>query len=266
MNLLWLDIYSGKYKTFLDLLKNPKWLTLVFTPNPEILVRASRDKEFLDILGKATYLTPDAHGLYVWAEIVKGRGYISSLIRVLFSKQKIIKKYGELIKGSDLTRDLFAYAETSWKAILMIDNYRITEPRNDFEKRKMEIQKSLLTLLKERYPDLSIHVFFDHEMSPDAIAHFIEINHIDYVFSCIGMKEQEKRLIEIFSYLSDTKPIVWVWVGSSVDYLLGLQTRAPMIIQKLWLEWLYRLILDPKRRWKRIYDALIVFPKLLKNH
>lgn len=46
---------------FLDLIKNPTTKTLVFTPNPEILVRANSDVEFLDILQKADYNTPDAN-------------------------------------------------------------------------------------------------------------------------------------------------------------------------------------------------------------
>ena len=61
MQFLSLDIYNGRYSEFLDLIKNPTTKTLVFTPNPEMLVRASYDSEFLDILGKATYNTPDAN-------------------------------------------------------------------------------------------------------------------------------------------------------------------------------------------------------------
>jgi UDP-N-acetyl-D-mannosaminuronic acid transferase (WecB/TagA/CpsF family) len=65
MRFLSLDIYQGKYQDFLVLIKNATKKTLVFTPNPEILLRASRDPEFLEILKQADYLTPDANGLYV---------------------------------------------------------------------------------------------------------------------------------------------------------------------------------------------------------
>lgn len=44
MNFLNLDIYTGKYDDFLNLLKNPIKKTLVFTPNPEILLKASKDE------------------------------------------------------------------------------------------------------------------------------------------------------------------------------------------------------------------------------
>lgn len=67
MNFLGLDIHNGKYSDFFGIIKNPTKPILIFTPNPEILVRASRDEGFLDMLKKATYLTPDGNGLYVGA-------------------------------------------------------------------------------------------------------------------------------------------------------------------------------------------------------
>ncbi len=64
MNILSLDIYNGRYSDFFEIAKLPTKPTLIFTPNPEILVRAYEDEEFLSVLKKADYLTPDAHGLY----------------------------------------------------------------------------------------------------------------------------------------------------------------------------------------------------------
>lgn len=65
MHFLSLDIYKGKYADFFDLIKNPTQKTLIFTPNPEILLRASKNPDFLNILKQATYNTPDGNGLYV---------------------------------------------------------------------------------------------------------------------------------------------------------------------------------------------------------
>lgn len=79
------------------------------------------------------------------------------------------------------------------------------------------------------------------------------------------MKKQEQRLLEIFSFLPETQKVVGLGVGASIDFLLGLQKRAPLIFQKLGLEWLYRLILEPRKRYKRIYMALVEFPRLIKN-
>lgn len=54
-------------------------------------------------------------------------------------------------------------------------------------------------------------------------------------------------------------------MGASIDFLLGLQKRAPIIFQRLGLEWLYRLITQPRIRARRIWDAVYHFQKLIKN-
>lgn len=261
MHFLWLHIYTGKYREFLELIKNPTQKTLVFTPNPEILLRASQDAEFLEILRQADFLTPDANGLYTATLMQEGSGFLMAGFRTFFSKKSLAERYGELIQWSNLTRDLVDATIRENKKILMIDNYLITKPKNDFEVRKMEVQKKLRELFALRFPELQIEIVFDGDKNPEELANFIQKEDISYVFSCIGMKKQEQRLIEIFSYLSFEQKVVGLGVGSSFDYLLGLQKRAPLIFQKLWLEWFYRLMLNPRARWSRIVDAFWRFPR-----
>jgi N-acetylglucosaminyldiphosphoundecaprenol N-acetyl-beta-D-mannosaminyltransferase len=147
----------------------------------------------------------------------------------------------------------------------MIDNYRITTPTNPFEVGKMRIQSDLPNLFKTRFPSLDVTLVFDWEKTPIEIAELIMANNITYVFSCIGMKTQEQRLIDIWSHLSVDQRVVWLWVGASIDFLLGLQRRAPVIFQSLGLEWLYRLMMEPRKRWRRIYAAVVEFPRMIKN-
>ncbi len=265
MHFLWLDIFQWKYQDFLDIIKKPKQKTLVFTPNPEILVRASRDEEFLSILKKATYNTPDANGFYVGSMIQEGFGFFHAALVTFFQKNHIQEKYGELIKWSDLTRDLLEYGSQERKHILILDN-RVTELRDEFDKKKLAIQKNLKVLLETKYPGITVQIVFLWDMAADGIAHLIELQNITYVFSCLGMKTQEQILAEIWSYLPAKQEVVGIGVWASIDFLVGLQNRAPMIFQRLGLEWLYRLILQPRKRWKRISMALIEFPKLIKKN
>ncbi len=264
MQFLWLDIFHWKYKNFLGLIKDPTEKTLVFTPNPEILVRASQDADFWGMLKKATYNTPDANGLYVGAMMQEGFGFFRAGVATFFQKSQVHKKYGELIKWSDLTRDLLQYAAKNKKNILVLDN-RVNDIRSDFDLKKSAVQQNLKWLLEERYPGITVQVIFAWDMASDGIAHLIELQHISYVFSCLGMKTQEQILIDIWSYLPLSQPVVGLGVGASIDFLLGLQKRAPRVFQKLGLEWLYRLILEPRKRWRRIYTAVVEFPKLMKN-
>ncbi len=90
----------------------------------------------------------------------------------------------------------------------MIDNYLITEPENPFEVEKKAVQSRLRELFRERYPDLDITVVFDGGQTPEELAELIQEQGISYVFSCIGMRKQEQRLIEIWAHLSQDFPVV----------------------------------------------------------
>jgi UDP-N-acetyl-D-mannosaminuronic acid transferase (WecB/TagA/CpsF family) len=93
-----IPLYNGRYSDFFRIIADPKEKILVFTPNPEIFVRASRDSEFMDILSQATYNVPDANGLYVAYMMREGRGFLSAGFRTFFSKSSVVCEYGELIK------------------------------------------------------------------------------------------------------------------------------------------------------------------------
>lgn len=262
MKIFNIPLWSGKYQDFLEIIKNPTQKSLVFTPNPEILYRAHFDQEFFEILQTATFNVPDANGLYVAEMMQEGKSFFGACLKVFFKKNSVYQKYGELIKGSDLTRDILEW-ETP-KKILIIDR-KNSEPKNDFERKKAEIQKNLGEILVQKYPNNKIFVLFDGEQNPEQIAKIIQQEKIDFVFSCIGMKIQEQRLCEVFEYLPTDFPVVGLGVGASIDFLLWLQKRAPNFFQNLGLEWLYRLIMQPKIRAKRIKTALIDFPRLVKQ-
>lgn len=75
-----------------------------------------------------------------------------------------------------------------------------------------------------------------------------------------GAPEQEIFLESLRSNPGNIR--LAVGVGGSFDYLTGKLKRAPKIMRFFGLEWLWRLILQPKR-WKRIWTAVIIFPFLV---
>ena len=265
MKIFNLSIYNGKFSEFLELLKTNSQKTLVFTPNPEILYRAYYDEEFMQILQHATHNVPDGNGLYVAEMMQEWNNFLSACLKVFFQKKSTYETYGELIKGSDITRKTLETKTENPYKILIIDRKNLT-PKNDFEKRKSIIQQNLKSILSEKYPHHQFFIAFDTEKSPDEIAEIIQTENIHFVFSCLGMKVQEKMLIKIFEKIPDNFPVVGLGVGASIDFLLWLQKRAPKIFIDFGLEWLYRLITQPKIRYQRIKTALVDFPKLVKHH
>jgi len=77
------------------------------------------------------------------------------------------------------------------------------------------------------------------------------------------MVKQEQWIYENLSKLPNIK--IAMGVGGSFDYISGAIRRAPCFLRKIGLEWLYRLIKQPKRL-GRIFNATVVFTFIvLKN-
>ena len=71
--------------------------------------------------------------------------------------------------------------------------------------------------------------------------------HADFIWVGLGAPKQEEWMYAHRGKLN----AVSIGVGAGFDYFAGHIKRAPQIMQTLCLEWLYRLLQDPKRLWKR---------------
>lgn len=80
------------------------------------------------------------------------------------------------------------------------------------------------------------------------------------LFVAFGSPKQEEWIYESLKRIPSVK--LAIGVGGSFDFISGKTKRAPLIFQKLWLEWLWRLILEP-RRIGRIYNATMKFSWLI---
>lgn len=69
----------------------------------------------------------------------------------------------------------------------------------------------------------------------------------DFVWVGLGAPRQEEWMYDHRGKLN----AVSIGVGAGFDYMAGHIRRAPKIMQALCLEWLYRLVQDPRRLWKR---------------
>ncbi|MHA8106355.1 WecB/TagA/CpsF family glycosyltransferase [Aquirufa sp. 5-AUSEE-100C1] len=65
----------------------------------------------------------------------------------------------------------------------------------------------------------------------------------------VGAPKQEKWIMKYKSEMSNIN--IFMALGATIDFEAGNIKRAPKIVQKLYLEWLYRLLSEPRRLWKR---------------
>ncbi|MCH2188468.1 WecB/TagA/CpsF family glycosyltransferase [Candidatus Gracilibacteria bacterium] len=230
----------------------------VFTPNPEMLLKAKDDTEFHDILRAAEYLTIDGIGLYFGFQALE---YKSRFIRflltdwfffnILFRRKYLEKKYGKRICGSDLTRELIKYASKNNIRVAIIDPYF------PHDLKKVEAQKTFREDLSGKYPDLKFDYYIYKD--PQQVGEQIKGSEAKILFSTLGMKSQEQSVIDIMQVCPNIK--LGLGIGSSFDGLTGFQKRCPDIVSKIGAEWLYRIITTPRklRQFQKIWRAVFVF-------
>lgn len=272
MKIFWLKIWSYTYQDFLrettDFLhdtSDEKWKA-IFTPNPEICLEALEDREFLEVLQQADYLTSDGIWLYLAYQIQDVSKLVAILLfpyflfNILFRKKYIYKKYGERICGSDLTTSILEYAQHQGMRVAIIDPYYPDD------KQKCISQESFKEKLSEKFPRLNFDFYVYTEKVSEKIFEGIKKSEAKILFSTLGMKRQE---ISILKWLETCPGLrLGLGVGSSFDYYIWFQKRAPKIFRNLWFEWLYRIFTSPNKwiRIKRIHKALLVFPVKVLLH
>lgn len=261
MKIFSIKIDNIKYEDLFREITKLKNQNIVFTPNPEILLKTLQDEEFKDLINKANYKTSDGIWLYPAFQILDNNFWkiINFLLlpyfifNLFFRRKWLYKKYGERICWSDLTKDLIKFASEESVKVTIIDLY------NPTDKKKVESQKIFKKILKDKFKKLDFDYFVYNEDKKKEILEEISRSKSQILFSTLGMKKQEKSVIEVMKVCKNIK--IWLWIGSSFDYFIWFQKRAPKIWRKLGFEWLYRLFTWPKKldRLKRLWNAIFVF-------
>jgi|SRR5579859_294466 len=115
--------------------------------------------------------------------------------------------------------------------------------------------------LTAQYPDLKIAGLISPPVSTvlemdTSILESIHAARPDILLVAFGNPKQEKW---IGMYKSQLSVPVMMGVGASLDFVAGMIHRAPRWMQLSGLEWLYRLMREPGRLWRRYFSDLIVF-------
>ena len=206
----------------------------IVTPNPEIILNSHKDEELFYILNKADLSIADGFGL-------KLAGWLAGI--------NIPR-----LAGADLTLHLLSLAQIEHKRVVIL-NWR------GGLSNKVDIRRAL----KEKYPSLDCLVIDSSRSQPLSSKIIDQINNFKplILFNTFGSPYQEKIIYHNLRKMPSVR--VALGVGGAFDFITKKAKRAPLIFRQVGLEWLWRLIKQPKR-WKRIYNATWVFTgKLLRN-
>lgn len=214
-------------------LQEKKSFTL-FTPNPEILVRAYKDKEFAQILRQNELNIPDGVGISFFTGIstIKGRTFVIDILKIL-NEQKgscyLVGATDEVIqKSMETIQHEFPDVEVSGRVGPQLDN-----TAHPVSSENIQLQQQIETELTSKPPVI--------------------------VFVAFGAPKQE---FWIASMKEKFPSISFMAVGGSLDTYSGVKSVPPHLMERVHLEWLFRLIQEPYR-FMRIMNAIFVFPLLV---
>jgi N-acetylglucosaminyldiphosphoundecaprenol N-acetyl-beta-D-mannosaminyltransferase len=158
---------------------------------------------------------------------------------------------GARIVGEEIPQRI-TYAEWTWQLAAFSDTNEFTF---FFLGAKPGVAETAAARLQERYPGLKIvgieHGYFDKSPnSPENRAVIRNINAVkpNFLLLGFGMPLQERWLMENWDAIDANIALTG---GAVFDYISGELRRAPTWVTNYGFEWLGRLVIEPKRLWRR---------------
>ncbi len=230
-----MNYYMGNMEDICEaiLKKEISGFKFIVTPNINHIVKLAEDTDLSKSYAEAEYILLD-----------------SKVLKVILDYKGI--KHGEVIPGSSLTERLFQQEE--------LENFRVCVvglENSDFDK------------LKEKYKTFNMfHVYppFGFEQRSEIynkVLSQIESIEPDIIFLAVGCPKQEKLALDLKRRNKISG--IALCIGASLDFLIGKQVRAPRLFQVLYLEWLFRMLSNPKRLLSRYINDFIKLIRILKN-
>lgn len=183
------------------------------------------------------------------SQIVNSCGIINADgASVILASKYLHKPLPERVAGIDLMIDLVSLSEAKGYSIYLLGA-------------KQAVVEKTAQVLEEKHPKLNIvgiHDGYFKEEDWPLISIDLKRCKPDFVF--VGITSPLKEyLIEYLQ--ADGNRSVFMGVGGSFDVISGNISRAPIWMQKANLEWLYRVIQEPRRLFKRYFLGNLVFIK-----
>ncbi|HCJ52462.1 MAG: hypothetical protein A2898_04420 [Candidatus Kerfeldbacteria bacterium RIFCSPLOWO2_01_FULL_48_11] len=210
----------------------------IVTLNPEMVMWAQKDSEFLALINNSSLTTVDGAGLVLATRLISGTRP---------------SRY----TGYDLFHDLLFIAERDSKSVFFLGGkdqhvaYRAAQ--------RLKVQFPLLRVAGAASgPHILLEdtrIVIDADEQAFLLSYINEVKP-DVIFVAFGHPKQEKWIAAALSRLPTVK--IAVGVGGVFDYVSGSIRRAPSWVRALGLEWFFRLLKQPWR-FPRILTATVKF-------
>lgn len=188
---------------------------IIVAPNTEFIMCAQKDKEFFNILKQADLATPDSIGVILGAKLQK-------------------KEFKQRIPGQSYFREIIKRSNEKEISVYILGG-------------EEEVIEKAVSNLKKEFPKVNIVGYHEGYFKKDSEEEVInQINDLkpNVLFVAMGAPKQEKW---IYKNKDKLKVDVAAGQGGTLDFEAGRIKRAPVWIQKIGMEWFWRLLRQPKR-------------------
>jgi len=213
---------------------------IVFTPNVDHLITLQKDKNFIEIYNLAHYKVCDSQIIFYTAKFL-----LKSPIK-------------QRIAGSDFFPAFYEYHKNNED----IKIFLLGSAEGVADKAKANINEKIgrEIIIGAHSPS------FGFEKNEEECAKIIDIvNNSGATVLAVGVgsPKQEKFICKYKDSFPKVKIILAI--GATIDFEAKVVSRCPKRLSELGLEWLYRLVCDPRRLWKRYFKDLAFFGLVLKQ-
>ena len=172
-------------------------------------------------------------------------------VSISFSAKILKVKIGDRYPGVELVEDLLKFINSKSKKLYIYGS-------------KEEIINKFKDVVNTKYKKINIvgskngYDYSDEDFFED-----VKKYNPDLILVALGVPKQE---LLINKYYNKFKKGVFIGVGGTIDVLSGSKKRAPKIFRVLRIEWLYRIIVEPKRIKRFIkYNLLFILRIIFKR-
>ena len=200
---------------------------VLITPNVDHLVKLQHDKEFYEVYRQAEWVVCDSKILYLLSKLLK-------------------HPLPEAIPGSSFFTAYYLYHkdDPNCKIFLLGAKEGIAQKAMEQINRKTGRQ----IVVGAHSPSFG---FEKDEKECNELTEIVNRSGANVLLVGVGAPKQEKWIMKYRTQMPNVD--LFMALGATIDFEAGNIKRAPKIFQKLYLEWFYRFLMEPKRMFKRYF-------------
>lgn len=200
---------------------------VLITPNVDHLVKLQKDKDFYDVYQKAEWVVCDSKILYLMSKLLK-------------------EPLPEAIPGSSFFTAYYMYHKNDQNCKIFL----LGAAEGIAEKAMKNINEKVgwRIVVGAHSPSYG---FEKNEQECEELVRIVNESGANVLLVGVGAPKQEKWIMKYRDMMPGVD--VFMALGATIDFEAGTLKRAPKVWQKCGMEWLYRVIKEPKRLFKRYF-------------